>query len=121
MASRLPVPISSAVMGSPLPTPCVAAALEACTKFPVGTGLGWGRLNPRALLPRQAIVAMLRLFILAELSRAWAKAESSSKRSYHSLSDAGRRPIGIFPSQVPLWMRTRLPVAQAWQRDRERE
>ena len=117
-----PLLVWPAALGEPLPVPCVDAAMAACKTFPAGTGLGWDRLHPRALLrcSREAITALLRLFILAELLGEWPTAIGVVIIALLPKPDGGRRPIGLFPSLVRLWMRIRLPVAQAWQRDHER-
>ena len=44
-----PIPIWPAALGEPLPVLSDDAALRACGEFPVGTGLGWDQLHPRAL------------------------------------------------------------------------
>ena len=35
-------------------------------------------------------------------------------------TDGGRRPIGLLPSLIRLWMRARLSVAREWQKQNER-
>jgi hypothetical protein len=35
-------------------------------------------------------------------------------------SDGGRRPIGLFPTLIRLWMRIRLEVAQSWLLENDR-
>ena len=109
-------------MGTPLPVPCVDAARRAMATFPVDTGLGWDRLHPRALLrlSEQAVVALLRIFILAELIGEWPAATGVVVIALLQKPQGGFRPIGLFPTLVRLWMRVRLPVAQAWQAANER-
>ena len=109
-------------MGVPMPVPCVQAAKRAMATFPAETGLGWDRLHPRALLrlSDQAIVALLRIFILAELLGEWPRAIGVVVIVLLPKPQGGYRPIGLFPTLVRLWMRVRLPVAQAWQAANER-
>jgi hypothetical protein len=68
-----PLPFLPNVLGSPLLVPCVDAVRRACASFPAGTGLGWDHLRPRALLrcSREALIALLRILILAELLGQW--------------------------------------------------
>ena len=117
-----PIPIWPESLGQPLPPLCVDEALRACATFPAGTGLGWERLHPRALLrcSREAIVALLRLFMLAELLGRWPATMGIVIIALLPKPDGGRRPIGLFPALVRLWMRIRLPVAQAWQAAHDR-
>ena len=58
--------------------------------------------------------------MLAELMGVWPAAIGEVIIALLPKSDGGKRPIGLFPSLVRLWMRMRLPVAQAWQRSHER-
>ena len=75
-----PIPIWPAAIGEPLPVLSVDVALQACGDFPMGTGLGWDQLHPRALqrISRNAFGALMRLFILAELLRRWPTISMSS-------------------------------------------
>ena len=117
-----PLPIWPAALGEPMPTPCLHAARQACKSFAAGTGLGWDRLHPRVLLrcSEQALLALLRLFILAELLGTWPQQIGVVIVALLPKPDGGRRPIGLFPSLVRLWMRIRLAVAQTWQSAHER-
>ena len=109
-------------LGEALPPPCVTMARRAMATFPVETGLGWDRLHPRALLrlSDQAIIALLRIFILAELLGEWPEAVGVVVIAMLAKPQGGFRPIGLFPTLVRVWMRLRLPVAQAWQAANER-
>jgi hypothetical protein len=117
-----PLPLWTMSLEAPLPAPCVAAASAACRAFPAATGLGWDKMHPRALdrLPVAAMRALLRIFIMAELLGAWPIAIGVILIALLPKAEGGLRPIGLLPSLVRLWMRIRLPVAQAWQLSHER-
>ena len=68
-----PLPVWPAALGDPLPAPCLEALVRACKSFPIGTGLGWDHLRPRALVrcSRQALVALLRLFFGCSSLLSW--------------------------------------------------
>ena len=110
------------ILGEPLPELCVTAALYACAAFPSDTGLGWDNLHPRALrrVSAAAIAALLRIFVLAELLGRWPEMIGIVVIALLPKVGGGNRPIGLCPSLIRLWMRMRLPVAQAWQSANDR-
>ena len=110
------------ILGEPLPELCVTAALYACAAFPSDTGLGWDNLHPRALrrVSAAAIAALLRIFMLAELLGRWPEMIGIVVIALLPKVGGGNRPIGFCPSLIRLWMRMRLPVAQAWQSANDR-
>ena len=67
------IPIWPMAIDEPLPVLSVDVALQTCGGFPMGTGLGWDQLHPRALqrISRNAFGALMRLFMLAELLGRW--------------------------------------------------
>ena len=117
-----PLPTWPATMGATMPLPCVELVRRACASFPAATGLGWDRFHPRALLrcSDAAIEALIRIFMLAEFLGKWPDAVGVVIMALIPKTDGGRRPIGLFPTLVRIWMRVRLPVAQEWQRAHER-
>ena len=108
---------------SPLPSMVVQTIRSASDTFPAGTGLGWDKLHPRALgrLPDEALLALIRIFILAELMGAWPSLVGIVLVCLIPKTDGGRRPIGLLPSMIRLWMRVRLDVARSWQTLNERD
>ena len=94
-----PLPLWPAIMGEAMPDLCVTAAMHACAAFPADTGLGWDNWHPRALRRISTSAKMIGIVIIALLPKA----------------GGGTRPIGLCPSLIRVWMRLRLPVAQAWQ------
>ena len=61
------------------------------------------------------IAALLRIFVLAELLGRWPEMVGIVVIALLPKVGGGNRPIGVCPSFICLWMRMRLPVAQAWQ------
>ena len=108
---------------TPLPQVTCDIARRACLTFPCGTGLGWDKAHPRSIvrLADEAIIALIRLFILAELLGQWPLMVGYVLICLIPKSDGGRRPIGLLPSFIRLWMRIRLDVARTWQCENERD
>ena len=111
-----------AIIGQPMPPLCIIAALHACATFPAGTGLGWDNMHPRALrrISVSAIIALLRIFVLAELLGQWPKMIGIVIIALLPKAGGGSRPIGLCPSLIRLWIGIRLPVAQPWQAANDR-
>ena len=109
-------------MGPSMPVPSVSELREACFTFPIEVGLGWDKLHPRAIARCSDTVlqAIIALFLLAESTGKWFQAIGVIMVVLIPKSDGGKRPIGLFPSLIRLWMRVRLKVAQQWVRDNER-
>ena len=106
----------------PLPPITVQIARQAAATFPSGTGLGWDKLHPRAIArcSDAAVLALVRILLAAELLGRWPELVGVVIACLLPKPDGGRRPIGLLPSVVRLWMRIRLDVARAWQRQHER-
>ena len=85
--------------------------------FPCGTGLGWDKIHPRALLrlSEAAVDDILAYIREAEGGAGWGACAGITLIVLLPKSDGGTRPIGLFPSLVRIWMRVRLPVAREWQ------
>eukprot|EP00973_Karenia_brevis_P033051 4561206-Karenia_brevis.AAC.1 len=95
---------------------------SAAATFPLSTGLGWDRLHPRAIArcSDEAILALIRILVLAEIVGHWPDLVGIIIICLLPKPDGGRRPIGLLPSVIRLWMRVRLNVAREWQRAHER-
>ena len=117
-----PAPAWPALLGQQMPAICVSAAMHACSTFPDGTALGWDNMHPRALkrISVGAITALLRILMLAELVGQWPQKIGIVIIALLPKAGGGNRPIGLCPSLIRLWMRIRLPVAQAWQAANDR-
>ena len=109
-------------MGQVLPDLAVAQLREACYTFPSGVGLGWDKLHPRALVrcSDRVLGLFIQMLILAEILGEWPSCIGPILIILLPKSDGGRRPIGLFPSLIRLWMRVRLQVAQQWLLDNDR-
>ena len=84
----------------------------AANSFPVNTGLGGDNIAPRALarLSSPSIKVLIALFLCVEA--AGAKLLSLCSSSSIPKPDGGRRPIGLCPTIIPIWMRARVWVAR---------
>ena len=117
-----PTPLWPTIMGESLPELCVTAAMYACAAFPSDTGLGWDNLHPRALrrVSVAAVATLLRIFVVAEILGWWPEMIGIVVIALLPKAGGGNRPIGLCKSLIRLWMRMRLPVAQAWQSANDR-
>ena len=79
-------------------------------------------MHPRAIARCSDLVVsyILTLFALAELSGAWQSTIGVILIVLIPKSDGGRRPIGLFPTLIRVWMRVRLDIAQEWVASHER-
>ena len=109
-------------LGDRLPDLAVDTFREACYTFSNGVGLGWDKLHPRAIARCSDVVinALLQLFALAEASGKWQETIGIILVVLIPKSDGGRRPIGLFPTLIRVWMRARLPVARLWMLQNDR-
>ena len=105
-----------------LPPTTVLIARKAAATFPCDTGLGWDKLHPRAIArcSDEAISALVRILVVAERLGLWPVLVGIVIICLLPKPDGGRRPIGLLPSIVRLWMRIRLDVARVWQQEHER-
>ena len=73
-------------------------------------------IQPRALLrlSDEALDALCRLLMAIELHGEWPEAIRDILIVLLPKSDGGRRPIGLLPTVVRVWMRARGPVVRAW-------
>eukprot|EP00973_Karenia_brevis_P036121 4981213-Karenia_brevis.AAC.1 len=103
-------------MGEQLPAMAVQHLREACFTFPHQVGLGWDKLHPRALARCSDVVLGLfvQLLLAAEALGRWPVCIGVILIVLLPKPDGGRRPIGLFPTLIRVWMRIRLQVAQAW-------
>ena len=100
------------------PQPITLWALDtAAASFPAGTGLGADNLAPRAVLRLgdAARLMLVQIFLAAEAIGAWSSALDLVLIVLLPKPDGGLRPIGLFPTLIRLWMRTRSVVARAWE------
>eukprot|EP00973_Karenia_brevis_P063854 8876358-Karenia_brevis.AAC.1 len=95
---------------------------KAAATFPSGTGLGWDNMHPRAIMrcSAPAILALIRILMLAEICGEWPELIGVVIICLLPKPDGGRRPIGLLPSVIRLWMRIRLDIARAWEVENSR-
>ena len=89
----------------------------AASSFPIGTGLGADNICPRAFLRLSdaALASFCMLLATFEALGHWADALNLVLIVLLPKTDGGFRPIGLFPTVIRLWMRTRICVARAWE------
>ena len=91
----------------------------ACLSFPAATGLGADNISPRALarLSDPTLARLAALLHAAERLGQWPPSMRLVSIVLLPKPDGGRRPIGLFPTIVRVWMRCRLHVARKWEED----
>ena len=109
-------------MGTAMPPLSVRVFRDACATFAELVGLGWDKMHPRALAScSDALIGLfIRVLIWAESKGEWFRAIGVVMIALIPKSDGGRRPIGLFPTLIRIWMRSRLDIAQAWESSHER-
>ena len=86
------------------------AIAAAAATFPIATGLGADNIAPRAFgrLSAQALVALTALFLAFEQHGTWCEVLDLVLIVLLPKGEGGFRPIGLFPTVIRLWMRTRI-------------
>ena len=109
-------------MGIQPPPLALPALKDVCSTFPADVGLGWDKLHPRALLRCSDCVLLLliQVFLMAESVGTWFPQVGVVLVVLIPKHDGGRRPIGLFPGLVRIWMRARMPILQKWVQQHER-
>ena len=98
--------------------PLACWSLKAAAEtFPANTGLGADNFAPRALLrlSAQAVQALTVILMALEALGNWTSGIALVLIVLLPKSDGGLRPIGLFPSVIRLWMRSRVLLARAWE------
>ena len=87
------------------------------TSFPVATGVGLDNISPRALcrLSSDSICCLCKILCASELLGSWAQCVSIVLIVLLPKPDGGRRPIGLFPTLIRVWMRARVHIAREWE------
>ena len=95
----------------------VAGIRQAAMSFPVHTGLGPDNVAPRAIarLSDRLLEWLVLIFASAERLGSWPAALRLVMIILIPKPDGGRRPIGLFPTLVRIWMRSRSYIARAWE------
>ena len=95
---------------------------DACSTFAAEVGLGWDKLHPRALLrcSDSVLLLLIQVFLMAESVGRWFPQVGVVLVVLIPKHDGGRRPIGLFPGLIRIWMRARMPILQKWVEQHER-
>ncbi len=104
--------------GTPPPEALVVGTvIAAALRLPIHTGLGSDNSSPRAFtrLPRPTIEALCRLLMAVEVLGRWPQLLQLVLIALLPKPDGGRRPIGLFPTIIRLWMRSRSEIARRWE------
>lgn len=111
-----------AVVASQIPELTVQMFCQACMTYPVGTGLGWDQVHPRALTRLTARVLLQLVFCLlaADTSGQWPQLVGWVIIVHLPKPDGGRRPIGLIPFLPRIWSRTRRAIASKWEAQNSR-
>ena len=94
----------------------------AAETFPLGTGLGADNMAPRAVaaLPQWQLQMLADILNECEATGVWPKRWNLVLIALLPKPDGGRRPIGLFPAVVRIWMRTRAPALRQWEAENAR-
>ena len=94
----------------------------AAATFPVGTGLGWDAMHPRALcrLSDSTLLRLVAILHACERLGRWPASVWMVIIVLLPKADGGFRPIGLMPLLPRVWMRARRQIAQQWERANER-
>ncbi len=113
-AAALPWPKE---LGPMPPRPSLQQLRATLTTFPVGTGLAWDALHPRALLRLSdaRLEQLIDLLMAAEAEGRWPPEIAFVTVVLLGKTDGGFRPIGLFPSLVRIWMRLRRDMVARWE------
>ncbi len=101
-----------------------AAQMRAASRtFPYDTGLGADNVAPRAIerLSDDMLQRLAQLLSDFECAGCWARTLRLVLTVLLPKTDGGRRPIGLFPTIVRVWMRACANYASAWRAEHERE
>ena len=85
-----------------LPALSVSILREAALTFAANTGLGWDRLQPRAVLrcPDKALIVLACILVAAEAAGCWPESVGVTLIYLVPKPGGGRRPIGLLPSII---------------------
>lgn len=106
----------------PLSTLMPEMLLQAASTFPAASGVGTDNVSPRDLcrLSKEAIRCLCMVLSAAELLGSWPECLHLVLIVLLQKPDCGRRPIGLFPTIIRVWMRARVYVAREWEAANQR-
>ena len=84
--------------------------IQAAHSFPVGTATGADNIAPRAVarLSQEGLKALALIYAALERLGSWTAAFAFVLIVLLPKTDGGLRPIGLFPTLIRIWMRSRL-------------
>ena len=113
-------PYTNGILGSdchPPPALVVDTIRSTAMSFPTHTGLGGDNVSPRpfARLSDQLLIWLCLIFAAAEKYGGWPQILHLVMIVLIPKPDGGRRPIGLFPTPIRIWMRARSDIARRWE------
>ena len=118
LAENSPYDADTSTLPCLLPSMLEVGTVRAAAKTsPVGTGLGVANLFPRALrrLSDDVLYGLCLLYAAVEGLVNWPTAGSLVVIALLRKSDGGRRPVGLFPDFIRIWMRARVDLVRRWE------
>ena len=90
---------------------------RAALTFPIATGVGCDNIAPRAIarLSDETLDALGRLLLACEIVGEWGAIVELVLIVLLPKPDGGRRPIGLFPTIIRVWMRARSDLAKSFE------
>ena len=100
-------------MGAPPVKLMGQAITQAAMTFPIGTGLGWDGIHPRAIcrLSQPTLEWLAKVLYHCETTGEWPKIIDVVIIALLPKSDGALRPIGLMPFLVRIWTRARKAVS----------
>ena len=101
----------------PPPILHVQSLRAAARSFPARTGLGADHISPRALdrLSDETLSGLCQLYAAIEVLGDWPLLANLLLIVLLPKPDGGRRPIGLFPTFIRVWMRARADLTRTWE------
>ena len=88
----------------------------AAKSFAADTGVGIDNIAPRALerLSDEALQALASVLNACELNGNWGQCNALVLTVLLPKADGGLRPVGLLPTAIRIWMRTRTHITRQW-------
>ena len=106
---------------SDLPLLDAQAIKDAALSFPANTGVGADNTAPRAVAALPVAIRQRLADLLNECERVgtWPSRWQIVLICLLPKADGGRRPIGLFPSVIRIWMRARASALRRWESEQD--
>ena len=94
---------------------------QAALSFPQGTGVGADNTSPRAIaaLPYSMRAKLADILNRCEAEGRWPSRWQLVVIALLPKADGSRRPIGLFPAVIRVWMRSRSSALRSWEADHD--